>query len=77
MAKMVNGCGKDLRSTNGPARSTARWGPQHAGAREFVYNTPGEVTAISIVNATQECRNRLHTFENECVDIRKFKTEKK
>lgn len=58
-----NGCGQDLQSTepNGPARSTVLWGPQHAGAREIAnLYPPGEVTAIFIVNATQECRSRLH-----------------
>uniref|UniRef100_A0A4W5KYL0 Plasmanylethanolamine desaturase 1 n=1 Tax=Hucho hucho TaxID=62062 RepID=A0A4W5KYL0_9TELE len=39
MAKMANDnrCEQDLQiiEPNGPARSTARWGPQHAGAREL------------------------------------------
>lgn len=47
MARMVNedGCGAETQSPEpqGPGRGSARWGPQHAGARELAnLYSPGE-----------------------------------
>lgn len=61
MASMVNEneCGGETQSLEpqGPGRGAARWGPQHAGARELAnLYSPGE----SILSATAPSNGHVH-----------------